>query len=193
MERAEYGDVEGKFDPGGFCCQNGIVAERDERKTLERYPSPAEDKDPDTQDYLGNRSFAIIMLENTCKNWTQKVTTRWCGIMGELSNSKKEEFGPEQVLTFDVAAGRVVKESVKMESNRNKKKMESKKLAESRRMMNLTKDNFRYLLTCWSCSRIFDPGGMFLGKAPTKRMVSWNFDLKSGRNVSRRNVPGCTC
>ncbi|CAG8838757.1 7411_t:CDS:2, partial [Gigaspora margarita] len=93
MERAEYEDVEVKFDPEGFCYQNGIVAERDERKMLERYPSPAEDKDPDTQDYLGNRSFAIIMLENTCKNWTQKVTTCWCGIIdGVKEVSRKSTY-----------------------------------------------------------------------------------------------------
>ncbi|CAG8639657.1 5908_t:CDS:2, partial [Gigaspora rosea] len=113
----------GEFDPGGFYYQSGIVAVKYEEKALELYPKPAKDKDPDTQDYLGNRSFAIIILKNT-------LNAHWCGITGKLSNSRKEEFGPEQVLTFDAAAGRV-KESVKMEPNRSKGKMELEKLAET--------------------------------------------------------------
>ncbi|CAG8555625.1 2064_t:CDS:2 [Gigaspora margarita] len=105
------------LDYVGFCYQNGIVAKRDKKKMLESYLRPAKDKDPNIQDYLGNKSFAIIRLENTCKNWTQKVNACWCGIMGELSNSRKKEFRPEQVLTFNAATGRVVKESVKIKSN----------------------------------------------------------------------------
>ncbi|RIB11229.1 hypothetical protein C2G38_2203955 [Gigaspora rosea] len=138
----------GEFDPGGFYYQSGIVAVKYEEKALELYPKPAKDKDPDTQDYLGNRSFAIIILKNT-------------------------------FLTFDAAAGRV-KESVKMEPNRSKGKMELEKLAESRHMMNLTKENFQYLLTRWSCSQIFDPGGMFLGKAQQREWSRGTSTLSRG-------------
>ncbi|RIB28183.1 kinase-like domain-containing protein [Gigaspora rosea] len=93
--------------------------------------------------------------------------------MGDSSKFRREEFGPEQVLTFNATAGQVVKGSVKMELNQSKEKMELKELAKN--LKNLTKEVTLYL-PLWSKPLIFDPGGMFIGRS--KELVSWNSTLK---------------
>ncbi|CAG8475583.1 17583_t:CDS:2, partial [Gigaspora rosea] len=89
-EEALYCDME--HVDSGFFCQSGIVARKNEEKVLELYPNPAKDKNPDIQNYLGINAY-------------------WCGIMGDSSNFRREEFSLKQVLPFDATTGQVVKGS----------------------------------------------------------------------------------
>ncbi|CAG8495336.1 1663_t:CDS:2 [Gigaspora rosea] len=50
----------------GIKC--GIVAVLNEEKVLELYPKPAENKNPDTQYYLGSISFVIRELGKVCED-----------------------------------------------------------------------------------------------------------------------------
>ncbi|CAG8688451.1 6987_t:CDS:2, partial [Gigaspora rosea] len=141
MKRVKGRNVGGNFDPRGTYCQSEIVAEKN---------------------CLGSRSFAIKVLKKTCENWNRRVNACWYKIMGDSSKFRREEFGPEQVLTFNATAGQVVKGSVKMELNQSKEKMELKELAKN--LKNLTKEVTLYL-PLWSKPLIFDPGGMFIGRS----------------------------